>query len=71
MTTRFMVRYTKVFLAGNVLAGLTYPETAGPMDSMDAGDFIEWAKAHAVEPVETLFGSNYRIADVVVETVEV
>lgn len=67
MTT---VTFTKHFVPGSILEGLTYPETVefAPINGLDTqkrvNDFVSFLKKHTTKPVKACAGSNYTVSDI-------
>lgn len=63
-TTVAKVTFTKTFVPGSILEGLTYDETIefGSQDSTDK--FVSFLKKHTDKPVKACAGSNYTVSNI-------
>lgn len=58
---RYTVTFTKVFVPGSTLAGLTYTETEHGLTEEQALHVADFCRRHTVEPVKAYCSSHYTV----------
>jgi len=62
----YKVSYTKVFVPGSILSGLTYTDTVRDQTESDVAFLVDYFRRHEVTPVQAYCSCNYTITNVTV-----
>ena len=58
------IQFTKVFIKGSILEGLTAVDTLTAVNQESAKRYLSFLKQHTDQPVKACAGSNYTVKDV-------